>query len=708
MRALGWSLFAATCIVFALQGLFLAASTLSMTSYEVLVDHVFPLLGIGAVVGAGVGALIVSRYPRNLVGWLFLIGQLGNVIGLAADAFGMLVAQGVVDSSADGHIAGYLNQVFGTVFTVNTMSVTFMIAPDGHLLSRRWRFAVSVPLAAQALWWLGILAAPERVSLPGPVADGGGRETLASALIGAGFFGTLLSILLGAVALLLRLRRSTGQQRLQLRWIATGAAVLAVTFVLFALSSLLPKGAPWIFPEATCLAYIFFSVSVGVAIFRYRLYDIDVILSRAIVLGVLAAFVTIGYIAVVVAIGAVLQAIGAPGSSLYWPSLVATALVAVAFQPLRRHVLRLADELVYGSRAAPYEALATLSRQLADSPSPDALPARVAEATGRAIGVAGITVRLGTTGKSSQLRSAAWSTTGAAPGPTPVGVPPLVFPVLDMGEQVGSIEVTPPAGRALRPFERQLLQDVAAQAGIAFRNALLEAELTARVEQGEAQSAELAASRRRLLGIEDEARERLADAIQRRVIPHLAAIDAELTAGPTEHFAPEQLEPLIGETERALEELRTVCRGVFPALLDRRGLAPALSAQLDLTHPHTLLDVDDSAKVRLDPAVEAAGYLFCVEVAPTDRSSVISVRVDDDHLLAAVRGDTDWAAEFGHTDGTAAPVAWQHPRDRVAALDGAVTVDRNGSGMTVTATIPLRPLDFAGSAAGVLPADQLG
>src|SRR6478752_2768467 len=99
-----------------------------MTSYEVLVDHVFPLLGIGAVVGAGVGALIVSRYPRNLIGWLFLIGQLGNVIGLAADAFGMLVGQGVVDSPAGGRLAGYLGQVFGTVLTVNTMSVIFMIA----------------------------------------------------------------------------------------------------------------------------------------------------------------------------------------------------------------------------------------------------------------------------------------------------------------------------------------------------------------------------------------------------------------------------------------------------------------------------------------------------------------------------------------------------------------------------------------------------
>ena len=309
-------------------------------------------------------------------------------------------------------------------------------------------------------------------------------------------------------------------------------------------------------------------------------------------------------------------------------------------------MLRLADELVYGSRAAPYEALATLSRQLADSPSPDALPARVAEATGRAVGVAGITVRLGEPGEPSPTRTATWSDTGSAPGSTPVGGPALVLPVQDMGEQVGSIEVTMPPGRALRTFERQLLDDVAAQAGVAFRNALLETELTARVEQSEAQTAELAASRRRLLGVEDEARERLAGAIRRGVVPHLAAVDTELSAAPADdQYQAEQLEPLIAETERALEELRTVCRGVFPALLERRGLIPALSAQLDLTHPHTRLDIDDTADRRLDRAVEAAGYLFCVEVAPTDRSSVIQLRVDDDQLIAAIIGDTGWASE---------------------------------------------------------------
>ena len=376
------------------------------------------------------------------------------------------------------------------------------------------------------------------------------------------------------------------------------------------------------------------SVAVGVSILKYRLYDIDVILSRAIVLGVLAVFVTIGYIGVVVAIGAALSAVGAPGSTLYWPSLVATALVATAFQPLRRHVLQVADQFVYGSRAVPYEALATLSRRLADNPSAETLPARVAEATGRAVGAARTLVQLRRPGDQSVLLVASW------PADTPTEtVSTLALPVLDMGEQIGSIEVTMAPGRALRTFERRLLQDVAAQAGVAFRNALLEAELAVRVAQTQHRSAELTASRRRLVGVEDEARERLAAAItpRRRPAPDSGRIgDPSLPCTPTR--TPDDAEPhrrprsdldrLIAETEQALEELRTVCRGVFPALLERRGLVPALATQLDATHPLAAATGGGIGRSTPRRAAEAAGYLFCIEVAPIDRPSVIDLRVD--------------------------------------------------------------------------------
>src|SRR6478735_8794171 len=191
MRALGWLLFAATSVIFVLQGVFVAASNFPITSHEVLVDQAFPLLGIGAIVGAGVGALIVSQYPRNLIGWLFLVGQLGSVIGLAAEAFRILAVQGVVTSPLAGQIAIYLHQVFGATCTVTILAVIFMTVPDGRLLSRRWRLAVAVPMAAFALRCLSILVTPASVFLPGSVE---GPGPLAELMLLASFYLMLLSI----------------------------------------------------------------------------------------------------------------------------------------------------------------------------------------------------------------------------------------------------------------------------------------------------------------------------------------------------------------------------------------------------------------------------------------------------------------------------------------------------------------------------------
>ena len=86
VRRLGWIMFGATCLCVVAQGIALLGSGVSFWSYDVLVDQGFPLLAIGSVLGAAVGALIISRYPRNMVGWLFAAGQLGDAFGLACKA----------------------------------------------------------------------------------------------------------------------------------------------------------------------------------------------------------------------------------------------------------------------------------------------------------------------------------------------------------------------------------------------------------------------------------------------------------------------------------------------------------------------------------------------------------------------------------------------------------------------------------------------
>jgi hypothetical protein len=133
--------------------------------------------------------------------------------------------------------AHHLGQLFSTIFVVSVISVVFMIVPDGRLLSRRWRLGIAVPIGTLAMNWVGIALLPAGAFVPGVVVElQGFSETLADVLIRARFLAMLLSISPGAVALILRMWRSTGQQHLQLRWIATGAAALAVTFRVSAVS----------------------------------------------------------------------------------------------------------------------------------------------------------------------------------------------------------------------------------------------------------------------------------------------------------------------------------------------------------------------------------------------------------------------------------------------------------------------------------------
>jgi signal transduction histidine kinase len=710
VRYLGWVLFATTCVLVALQIVLLGLGPDPLLSYEVLVASAFPWVPLGSLVGSAVGALIIWRYPRNIVGWLLCVGQLGSPIGTAAHEFATLATSGQIAGAQFADAAFYLSDMFDAYYTLVFLIVIFMIVPDGRLLSRRWRAALVLPFAAIALRWSVILS-----QAPNPFAPGSPPVDPAAVLLAtvAGL-ALLLALALGAVCLWLRLRRSTGIEHQQLRWITSSAAGLALMFGLLGIVELAGFQPPWVVFIGLYLSYLFVLVAIGIAVLRYRLYDIDVILSRAIVLGVLAAFVTIGYIVVVVAIGTVLTVAGTFGAGLFWPPLVAIALVAAAFQPLRRHVLQLADRLVYGTRAAPYEALAELSRRLSDSPSPESLPDRVAAAAGRAVGAARVAVTLNAPGSGAPVRVARWtSPSDAAPTRGPQtgpagrsGATCLRLPVSDMGEQIGNIEVVMPPGRALRTFERTLLRDVAAQAGVAFRNALLEAELAARVTEGEQRSADLAASRRRLVGVEDEARERLAAAISRSVVPHLAAVETGLTAVATADSRPlaDRVSPLISETERALEELRTVVRGVFPALLERRGLAPALAARLAGTHPQAVLDIEDAAMDRLDRAVETAAYVFCIEVAPPDRACTVRLRVDHDELTASITAAGDWV----DADPDTPSANWQHARDRVAALDGEFRTVPQPDGVTVTAVIPLDGQPAAGRAPAQTAANRSG
>ena len=309
------------------------------------------------------------------------------------------------------------------------------------------------------------------------------------------------------------------------------------------------------------VAYAWVPVAAGVAILRYRLYDIDVVLNRAVVGAAVVGFVTVGYVVVVVLLGALL---GGQGADRYWPSLVATALVALAFQPLRRGVARLGDRAVHGRRAAPYQALADLSHRLARAVSLDQILPGVAEAAGRSLGAGHVTVRLEV--PSADDLTVDW------PGPGVATPADETVPVRHDGSTLGEIIVSMPAGRHMSKDDRNLLDDLASQAGLGMHNAQLALRLRAEVARTVAQADELAASRRRLLAAQESQRQLLRRAIGADVLPHLAGLRPVLS----QHATDGSLAAAAALISQALEALRDVARGVFPPILARRGLGAAL------------------------------------------------------------------------------------------------------------------------------------
>ena len=349
---------------------------------------------------------------------------------------------------------------------------------------------------------------------------------LSDGVIAPGYI-VMLAVLVWSVwDLLRRLRRSTGDARLQLRWFVY-AAVLVL--VVFGSSTVVPTAGLW-WQILGRLALICLPVAVGIAILKYRLYDIDVVINKTVVYVSLAAFITLVYVAVVVVLGGL---IGAADESLGL-SIVATAIVAVAFQPVRERVQRVANRFVYGERATPYEVLSRFSDRVAGTyATEDVLPrtARViAEGTGAER--AEVWLRIG----DELVVGGAWPTNGEDRRAVPLDAEGAF--VLDGADRtvavryhdelLGAIAVAKPSGEALSPAEDKLLTDLSSQAGVVLSNVRLTADLEARLEQIARQAAELRASRQRIVAAQDAERRRLERNIHDGAQQHLVALAVKL------------------------------------------------------------------------------------------------------------------------------------------------------------------------------------
>jgi hypothetical protein len=663
---LAWILFGLT-LACALTQAVLVTMTIDSTGTETAVSSGFPLVTIGTLAGAAVGALIVSAHPRHRVGWLFVLGSLGTQVGLALGAFSIGSLEAGIGTEYAGQLATWFASMLGAPFAVALLSLLFLLVPDGRLLSRRWRWAVVAAVLAELFMVAGVLTVPPSEMSPYTGPD---LSVAGAVLVLAGWICLAIGLVSGTIALVLRTRRAVGVQRSQMLLIAAGATILLGGFVLIPVASLATgRDADGYLIVPLMIGYVAVPICTGVAILRYRLYDIDLIVSKAIIVSILGGFIAVGYVALVVLIGRVVDA---PVEDRFWPSALATALVALAVQPLRGVVTRIADRAVYGRRAEPYEALAEFSRGLQAKPSVGQLLARVAEAVGRAVSARQATTWVDLPSGSER---ATWPEEAERPAD-------LVLPVVDHGQELGGLAVAMPRGRALRAGEEKLLADFASQLGRAFRNLVLEGDLAMRVRQLAYQTEELHASRARLLSAQVVERQRLEAAIRREVMPHLIDLPHDIATmrgrAPDRQWN-DEVDRMVEETNAALDALRRLTRGVFPAQLAHRGLGPALAARAREIPVADRLRVSDAvAARRFDPRAESVAYFCCVEsLRELGDPARLVVDLADGSITVTISGPAGAASRL------------QHLVDRVEAAGGTVQAIDDRSEMRLLVRIPV-------------------
>ena len=666
---------------------------------------------------ASLGGLIVRR-AGNPIGWMLL----GLAVALSVMALASAWAVLGVRHPGTLPVPGLLGLLAEWAFVpvLSGLAFLFLLYPTGRLPSRRWRPFAAAGLALTGLALAGVLVHPRRMALPAPGGVSlalpnplGIRSlgpVLSRVLIGtlAGASAVFVVILGGAIAaLVIRYRSGSRETRQQIKWIMliALAGVVCQAVALLALgvnhgrSSLVVTIAYTVIPV---IALFGTPAVITLAILKHGLYQIDVIISRAVQYGLLSAVLTGVYVAIVIGIGT-LAGYSGGGSGL---SVAAAVAVALLFQPVRQRAQRIANRVVYGERASPYQVLADFAEdmagQLDSGLALDRMAAVLAGATGAER--VGVWVRVG-----AELRpQVVWprdegggrlaapvplgpAAAGGGPGDEPGGLPDLgavsrAVAVRHSGELLGALTVLKPRTEAVSAAEDRLLAQLASQAGLVLRNARLTAELQATID-------DLRASRRRLVQAQDAERQRIERNLHDGAQQQLVALRIQLGLLDAVAGDPAEVREAAGQLRdglaAALDDLRALARGIYPPLLADQGLAAALEAQARRAALPVTVTTDGVGRYARE--TEAAVY-FCILEALQNTAKYAGAAT-----ASVVLADGGGQLEFTVTDdGAGFDVAaavdgtgLQGMNDRLAAVGGTLRIaSATGQGTTVSGRLP--------------------
>lgn len=548
---------------------------------------------------AVVAALIVSHQPRNRIGWLLMITAIVIVvevpIELRMDEFNTAPALTLPNLL----LLWFVN--WSWLFFIFPLLLILLLFPTGTPPSPRWRWIV--PYAVGKIIYFILLATfvqnisdiNDRWTLPNPIGFIPEEPWVVAVLLPP--WGVSLGVLaiLCAASLFVRYRRASVVERLQIKWLLFAGGVFVLWYVPLLIWQAVSESIAGLL---VALSLPLFPIAIGVAILRYRLYDIDVIINRTLVYGSLTVLVIGFYVFVVGYLGSLLRA-----ENNLVISLLATGLVAVIFQPLRDRLQRGVNRMMYGRRDEPVAVLSQLGARLEETILPEEILPRLVETVSQALKLPYVAVALQV---ADQLKVQAES-----------GQPLVsneVFPLIYQGESIGQLLVSRRSpGEDLNPADRFLLTNIARQAGVVAHSV----RLTSALQQ----------SRQQLVTAREEERRRLRRDLHDGLGPQLAsqtltinAIRKLLEREPEK--ARSLLDHLKSQSQTAIQDIRRLVYGLRPPALDELGLVGALHEGAR-QNGYVINDVEINTNPQPLPALPAAVEVAVYRIAQEAITNVV-------------------------------------------------------------------------------------
>lgn len=599
------------------------------------------------------GALVVRAAPRNPVGWVLTCASLIGPYYLAAYYAAADRQPGVELPAADA--AAWLGS-WGFVPYFFVLPLLLLLFPDGRPLTPRWRPVIVAVVLVAAVTTVARMLAPGTVDqatyVDNPLGIGPGWLRYVTLV------GSVLCIFagnaLGVVSLVLRTRRAVGVHRTQLQWLLLGGIVLVLGFALP-----FPSGVA----RETSLTFGVLGppVTIVIAIWRHRLFDIEFALNRTIVLLVLSGLLMAAYAGTVL----LLQRLGLDSG----PGLVAVALAALGAASLRSVVQRTVDRWLFGHRGDPYAVVARVGRHIAPASEPVEALGLLVEALQRALRLPYVAFA-DTDGR--VLASAGEPVAGTAS-----------FPAEALGRRVGALVVgLRRGGERLGSEELEAVAEVSGRAGtLAYAGLLV---------------ADVADSRARIVAAREEERRRLRDDLHDELGPTLAGTAHQLDSlarrlrEAGDELGADRALGLRDRMRATVGEVRDIVHGLRPPVLDQRGLSGALQGLVEgIDQPRCRTHVD--LPPTLPAAVEVTAYAVAAEaVANSLRHSAgsrldLSARVREGVLLLEVVDNGQGVR------GSGGGLGLRSMGERAAELGGRLEVGgAPGGGTRIRAWLPVQ------------------